>query len=87
MVYSFQFVTAQDLAKPPNWGAEGVTLEVRDDDGTPKTPAETWTDGLPKLYVHQDAFLKVLGATLDVDPESVTPILYDQEGNRMDPNA
>ena len=44
-------------------------------------------DGLPKLYVNHNAFLKVLGATVDIDLEKITPILYDREGNVMDPNA
>ena len=53
----------------------------------PKPPRDSQNDGLPKLYVHHHAFLKVLGATVDVDTETVTPILYDREGNRMDPNV
>ena len=48
---------------------------------------ESIDDGLPKLFVHRDAFLKVLGATVDVNLETITPILYDREGNIMDPNA
>lgn len=63
-----------------------VTLEVNDD-GTPKSPRETLDDGLPKLYVHHNAFIKVLGAKVDVDMENITPILYDKEGFEMDPNA
>jgi hypothetical protein len=63
-----------------------VTLEVNSD-GTPKSPLETWEDGKPKLYVHHNAFLKVLGATVDVDRQTMTPILYDRGGNKMDPNA
>jgi hypothetical protein len=63
-----------------------VTLEVKED-GTPKSPAETWDDDQPKLYVSHNAFLKVLGATVDVDMETMTPILHDREGNEMDPNA
>jgi len=53
----------------------------------PKPPSEAWNDGLPKLYVDRNAFLKVLGSTVDVDTTTLTPILYDKEGNRMDPNA
>jgi len=63
-----------------------VSLEV-DANGDPLTPVEALEDGKPKLYINAGAFLKVLGATVDVDLESVTPILYDREGNRMDPNA
>jgi hypothetical protein len=44
-------------------------------------------DGLKKLYVHHNAFLKALGSTVDVDVTTLVPILYDQEGNKMDPNA
>ena len=91
MVYSFDFVTAEDI----DWDQdEGVSLELVsqiDRHGNridiPKPPSESQHDGLPKLYVHHHAFLKVLGATLDVDTETLTPILIDREGNTMDPNA
>jgi len=63
-----------------------VSLELLED-GTPKPPKDSIDDGLPKLYVHHNAFLKVLGATLDVNTETISPILYDREGNVMDPNA
>lgn len=56
------------------------------EDGIPKPPRDSINDGLPKLFVHHNAFLKVLGATVDVDTHSMSPILYDREGNRMDPN-
>lgn len=81
MVFSFEFVTKDDITEDD----EGVSLELVD--GKPKPPAEAVEDGLPKLYVSHNAFLKVLGATVDVDPATVTPILYDREGNKMDPNA
>lgn len=86
MVFAFTFVTAQDLGPTD----EGVSLEVvKNEKGVtvPKAPADAQNDGLPKLYVSGDAFLKVLGAKVDVDTESVAPILYDKEGNLMDPNA
>jgi hypothetical protein len=83
MVFSFEFVTAQDLG--PN--DEPVSLEVMDDEFTPKPYAEAWNDGLPKLYVNGHAFLKVLGSKVDVDLSTLTLILYDREGNVMDPNA
>ncbi|KAG7365450.1 hypothetical protein IV203_038654 [Nitzschia inconspicua] len=82
MVFSFRFVSKEELVDED----EGVTLELNED-GTPKSPKETWNDGKPKLYVHHNAFMKVLGATVDVDRENMTPILYDREGNVMDPNA
>jgi hypothetical protein len=63
-----------------------VSLEVNED-GTPKSPREALGDGLPKFYIHHNGFLKVLGATVDVDADSMTPILYDREGFEMDPNA
>ena len=91
MVFSFDFVTANDI--DPNHD-EGVSLEVIEEvdaNGNkitvPKPPRDSQNDGLPKLFVHQNAFLKVLGATVDVDTETVTPVLYDREGNHMDPNA
>jgi hypothetical protein len=90
MVFSFDFVTLNDIDPEQD---EGVSLELIDHidhEGNtvkvPKPPAESRSDGLPKLYVHHNAFLKVLSATVDVDTETITPILYDREGNRMDPN-
>jgi hypothetical protein len=91
MVFTFGFVTQADL-HPDD---EPVSLElvsaVNKSDGStqsvPKSPRESWNDGQPKLYVSTNAFFKVLGATVDVDPRSLTPILYDKEGNRIDPSA
>jgi len=82
MVFSFDFVTPDDITPDD----EGVSLQVLED-GSPKLPADSMNDGLPKLYVSHNAFLKVLGAKLDVDTREVEPILYDKEGNLMDPNA
>jgi hypothetical protein len=91
MVFSFSFVAADEIDCEQD---EGVSLELIqsiDANGeeflAPKPPEESRLDGLPKLYVHHNAFLKVLGATIDVDTETITPILYDPEGNRMDPSA
>jgi hypothetical protein len=68
-----------------------VSLEVLEDGVTPKPPSDSWNDDLPKLYIQQGAFMKVLGGTLDVDynPETgeMTPKLFDREGYEMDPNA
>jgi len=63
-------------------------LEINED-GTPKPPSESINDGLPKLYIHHGAFLKVLGGTLDIDIKDsgdFAAVLYDKEGNEMDPN-
>jgi hypothetical protein len=91
MVYSFSFVTAEEIDPDQDEGVSLELVESTDAQGhvvtVPKPPAESRNDGLPKLYVHHNAFLKALGATIDVDTETVTPILYDREGNRMDPNA
>eukprot|EP00525_Craspedostauros_australis_P012991 CAMPEP_0198134956 /NCGR_PEP_ID=MMETSP1442-20131203/60345_1 /TAXON_ID= /ORGANISM="Craspedostauros australis, Strain CCMP3328" /LENGTH=180 /DNA_ID=CAMNT_0043796117 /DNA_START=275 /DNA_END=817 /DNA_ORIENTATION=- len=81
MVFSFGFVS-QDQLHPQD---EGVSLEVLGD-GTPKPPAESMNDGLPKLYIHHDAFLKVLGKTVDVNMETMSPVLKDEQGNIVDPN-
>jgi hypothetical protein len=83
MVFSFDFVTARDIGDKD----EPVSLEVLEDGVTPKPFADAMNDGLPKLYVNSDAFLKVLGATVDIDLKELTPVLYDREGNVMDPNA
>lgn len=68
-----------------------VSLEVLEDGVTPKPPAESWNDNLPKLYIDSGAFMKVLGGKLDVkvNPETgdIVPLLFDREGNEMDPNA
>ena len=82
MVFSFSFVSKDELHEQD----EGVSLEV-DEEGNPKSPRDALDDGLPKLYVHHNAFLKVLGATVDVDTEKMTPILYDKEGHELDANA
>lgn len=60
-------------------------MEV-DEDGNPKSPRDALDDGLPKLWVHHNAFIKVLGCTVDVDTENITPILYDKEGFEKDAN-
>lgn len=54
---------------------------------TPIPPNESENDGLPKLYIHHNAFMKVLGATVDVDEKTLSPLLFDREGNALDPNA
>jgi len=82
MVFSFSFVSRDELDEQD----EGVSLEV-DEDGNPKPPKDALDDGLPKLYVHHNAFLKVLGATVDVDTKNITPILYDKEGFELDANV
>ena len=82
MVFSFDFVKQEQL-HPED---EGVSLEVLED-GSPKSPADSKDDGMPKLFVHHNAFLKVLGAKVDVNVETIEPILYDRSGNIMDPNA
>lgn len=83
MVFSFDFCKAEHLSPMD----EGISLEVLDDGVTPKPPDESQEDGLKKLYVHHNAFMKVLGCTLDVDKESFEPLLFDREGNKLDPNA
>lgn len=99
MVYAFRFVTLNDIDASLD---EAVPLfsdddkhdddhqdEVyhhEEDDNAQKTRHDHH-DHRPQLYVHHNAFLKVLGATLDVDITNVTPILYDRQGNLMDPNA
>uniref|UniRef100_A0A7S1GL56 Uncharacterized protein n=1 Tax=Cyclophora tenuis TaxID=216820 RepID=A0A7S1GL56_CYCTE len=82
MVFSFDFVESTQLSPDD----EGVSLEVQDD-GSPKPPDQSMDDGLPKLYIHHNAFMKVLGGTLDVDLDKFRPLLFDREGNEMDPNA
>ena len=63
-----------------------MSLEVQSDGVTPKTPKESENDGLPKLFIHHQAFMKVLGATIDLKEDGFTPYLIDREGNEMDPN-
>jgi hypothetical protein len=66
---------------------QGFTRGIKLEDEIPKSPAESLNDGLPKVYLHHNGFLKMLGATVGVDLENFTPILYDREGNKIDPNA
>lgn len=82
MVFSFSFVSKDEI-DPQD---EGVSLEV-DADGNPKPPKDALNDGLPKLYVHHNAFLKVLGAKVDVDTETLAPVLFDKEGFELDANV
>jgi hypothetical protein len=84
MVFSFRFIN--NITDELSDRDECVPLQLRDD-GTPKSPQDALSDDEPKLYIHHNAFMKVLGATVDVDMETITPILYDKEGNKMDPNA
>ncbi|VEU39600.1 unnamed protein product [Pseudo-nitzschia multistriata] len=96
MVFSFRFVASEDELHENDEGVslEVVEVETRDPDTgestlemVPKPPAEAAGDGLPKLYVHHNAFLKVLGATVDVDAETMTPRILDKEGFELDANA
>lgn len=82
MVFSFDFVKTSELGPDD----EGVSLEILDD-GSPKPPSLSWADGKPKLYIHHNAFMKVLGSKIDVDLDTLKLTLYDREGNIMDPNA
>ena len=63
-----------------------VSLEVLEDGITPKPPKDSMNDGLPKLYVHHNAILKIFGSTLDVD-DRYNLVLFDSEGNQLEPNA
>jgi hypothetical protein len=91
MVFTFAFVTKEELDADDEPVSLEVVQVVDKSDGTPrwvpKPPRDSLNDGLPKLYVSSNAFFKVLGATVDVDTETLSPILHDQEGNRIDPNA
>ena len=71
-----------------------VSLEVvtnpETNEEAPKSPLDSINDGLPKLYIHHSAFLKILGGTLDIQigsDGSILPIIFDREGNELDPNA
>lgn len=87
----FKFDLIKDREKELTDQDEGVSLEVMEDGVTPKPPADSWDDELPKLYIHQGAFMKVLGAKLDVDFNAetgdLTPKLFDREGFELDPSA
>lgn len=82
MCFTFDFVTSSEIG--PN--DEGVSLEVQEDGITPKSPIDSQSDGLPKLYIHHNAFIKVLGSMIDVGDDGVSPILFDRQGNKLDPN-
>ncbi|CAB9504632.1 expressed unknown protein [Seminavis robusta] len=82
MVFSFDFVSQDQIAEDD----EGVSLELLDD-GTPKPPKDSMDDGLPKLYINHNGFMKALGCTVDIDIEQMKPILYDPSGNEVNPNV
>lgn len=63
-----------------------MSLELLED-GTPKPPKDSIDDGLPKLYLSHNGFMKFLGCKLDVDIDNVQPILYNKEGLEVDPNV
>jgi len=87
MIFSFTFVTQDKLQLPEDHMAEGISLEVVPSNSmmdlvaptmVPKPPTKSWNDGLPKLYIHQNGLLKVLGATIDIQPNNPADfILYD----------
>lgn len=82
MSFTFGFARESDVGESD----EGVTLEILPS-GEPKSPADAQNDGLPKLYVSSDALLKVLGCTIDIDKDGISPLVFDAEGNKLDPNA
>jgi len=85
MVFSLDFAREGLVGKED----EGVSLELLED-GSPKPPSESDGDGLKKVYIHHTAFMKVLGATMDIEvgeDGSFTPTFKDREGNDLDPNA
>ena len=51
-----------------------------DKEEIPKLPEDSYNDGSPKWYVHQKAFMKVLGSTIDINDSDFTPIFYDRMG-------
>lgn len=80
MVFTFDFIKTNQL-EPYD---EAVSLHEREDrEGDPDCVQK---GGNRKLYIHQHAFMKVLGATIDIGDDGFTPILFDKEGNVMDPN-
>lgn len=86
MVFTFGFIDQTDVSDTD----EGVSLELLEDGVTPKSPKDSINDGLPKLFVHETSFMKVLGGKLDVEianDGNLIPKIYDKEGNLMDPNA
>mmetsp|Transcript_23590 Transcript_23590/g.33097 ORF Transcript_23590/g.33097 Transcript_23590/m.33097 type:complete len:311 (-) Transcript_23590:132-1064(-) len=103
MVFTFTLLSQDDLLEDETYETtrhEGVvSLELVETNGTndkdknktqpsiPKPPKDAIEDGLLKLYVGQNAFLKVLGCVIDINPKTGMPIVQDKYGNTMDPNA
>jgi hypothetical protein len=83
MVFSFDFIQDKDLSVDEY---ETVSLEVMED-GSPKPPELSLMDGKPKLYIHRNAFMKVLGGKLDVTLDTLQIVMYDRDGNVLDPNV
>eukprot|EP00521_Asterionellopsis_glacialis_P008081 CAMPEP_0195288546 /NCGR_PEP_ID=MMETSP0707-20130614/5177_1 /TAXON_ID=33640 /ORGANISM="Asterionellopsis glacialis, Strain CCMP134" /LENGTH=151 /DNA_ID=CAMNT_0040348435 /DNA_START=400 /DNA_END=855 /DNA_ORIENTATION=- len=91
MVFTFTLLTEEELMTDQyeTTRQEGVvSLELLDTEKEdPKPPKDAIQDGLLKLYVGQNAFLKVLGCVIDIHPKTGMPIVQDKYGNTMDPNA
>lgn len=87
MVFTFDFVEQGQLGK---WDEEVPLLpeeeEEEEETSSSASPEDDEKEVKRKLYVHETAFMKVLGATIDIGDDGLTPILYDKEGNVMDPN-
>jgi len=86
MVFTFGFVEQKDIEEHD----EGVSLELLEDEKSPKLPVDSMNDGLPKLIIHGSSFIKVLGGTLNVeitDDGEFIPKIHDREGNLIDPNV
>jgi hypothetical protein len=83
MTFTFNFIREKEIT-PQDF--ETVSLEVMED-GSPMPPALSMMDDKPKLYIHKSAFMKVLGATLDVVMDEYQIVLYDRNGDFLDPNV
>lgn len=86
LVFTLGFIEQNDVSETD----EGVSLELLEDEETPKSPKDSMNDGLPKLFVHETSFMKVLGGTLDVEVTkdgNFIPKIRDKEGNLIEPNV
>ena len=73
MVFSFDFVT-KDKVDPMD---EPVSLIEGEDNAS---------GSKFKIFVHRDAFMKVLGSTVDLNDENGLPRLLNRDGDELDPN-
>jgi len=92
LTFQFQFVSKEGLQRrrmvePVSLCEEGeevVDANDRQPQSSPVMDAEK-NEGLPKLYIDESAFMKVLGGTIKYENDQL--VVYNREGFILDPNV